>query len=280
MTGQQPQGADLHLHTIFSDGTYTPEDLVAGAERKGLAAIGLTDHDTLDGFERASQAAESAAVEVIPGVEFSCPSQGDREEAHIVGLFLDSNHDELQNSLKKFRENRRRRAIRMVEELNRAGLALRSDDVFGLAGVGNVSRLHVAQAIVAAGHVSSIEAAFREYIRNGARAYVPRERPLGDWTIGLIHRAGGVAILAHPGLTKRDDDIPSLAAQGLDALEAYCPDHDSIMEQHYLDIATHHQLLVSAGSDCHGHNKSRSRLGSIRLDSDHLEALRERASAK
>jgi len=280
MTSQPPHGADLHLHTIFSDGAYTPEDLVAAAHRNRLATIGLTDHDTLDGFERTSRAAEELSLEAIPGVEFSCPSQGDREEAHIVGLFLDPGHDELQDTLKQFRENRRRRAIRMVEELNRMGVALHADDVLKLAGVGNISRLHVAHAIVNAGHVPSIEAAFRRYIRKGAPAYVPRDRPSADWTIALIHRAGGVAVLAHPGLTKRDEDIPRLVSYGLDALEVYCPDHDSNMEQHYLDIAAQHRLLVSAGSDCHGHNKKRSHLGSIRLDRNHVEALRERASGQ
>lgn len=270
-------GADLHLHTIFSDGGWTPEEMVAAARAKGLVAIAVTDHDTLDGFQRAREAAGESGPEVIAGVEFSCPSRnGGVEEAHIVGLFLDTQCKELQEALAGFRRCRRKRAGRIVEKLNRLGVRLTPDEVFDPAGVGNVGRLHVARALVRAGHVNTVEAAFGNWIRVGRPAYVPRERPPAKETIALIHRAAGVAVLAHPGLTDLDEDISALAEQGLDAIEVYCSEHSSEQERHYLQIARHNGLLISGGSDCHGHNKVRNTLGNVRLDMAALEALRDR----
>jgi len=272
--------ADLHLHTIFSDGAYTPEELAALARARRLAVIALTDHDTLDGLDRTRKAAGDDGPEVVPGVEFSAPSRGDgSEEAHIVGLFLDPKCEDLQAALARFRKSRRERALRIVEKLNRAGIPLRADDVFDLAGVGNPGRLHIARALVQGGYAKSVEAAFRKWIRVDRPAYAPRERPPARDTIGLIHRAGGVAVLAHPGLTGVDQDIPALVGMGLDAIEVYCADHTPEQEQRYLGIAQRHGLLVSGGSDCHGHHKDRAHLGKVRLDLEAVEALRRRAGS-
>lgn len=271
-------GADLHLHTVFSDGTYTPETLVATAQAKNLNAIAITDHDTLDGLERV-RAAAGDALEVVPGVEFGTPSRGDtREEAHIVGLFLDPEHDELRQMLSRFRRLRRERAEHIVEKLNRIGVTVRFDDVIRLAGEGNFSRLHVAKALVEAGHISYPSMAFKKWIGAAGPAYVSRERPPADDLIRVIHAAGGLAILAHPGQTKIDPDIPAFVDIGLDGIEVYCPDHSAQQVRHYRDIAAHHRLLVSAGSDCHGHNKDRRTIGTVRLPDTDFAALRERAT--
>jgi len=281
MTRPTREGADLHLHTIFSDGTSTPEELVTGARATGLTVIALTDHDTLDGLDRAHAAAGDEGPEVIGGVEFSCPSRNSGgEEAHLVGLFLDPACAKLQDALARFRRLRRDRAVRMVEKLNRIGVRIRPDDVFNLAGLGNVSRLHIARALVQAGCVRSVDAAFAKWIRVGRPAHVPRDRPAAKATIALIHRAGGVATLAHPGLTNLDEDIPKLVEDGLDAIEVYCTDHTTDQEKHYLETAQRYGLLISGGSDCHGRNKDRSTLGSIRLHADAVAALRERAGRR
>ena len=278
MTPRAPHGADLHLHTLFSDGTCTPEELIADARQVGLAAIALTDHDALAGLERAQRAAGDGGPEVIPGVEFSAPSRADGiEEAHIVGLFLDPGSPALTRALERFRRNRRERAMEIVERLNKLGVPLRTDAVFAQAGEGNVGRLHVARALLEAGHIESIQKAFHRWIRVGRPAYVPRERPPAPETIELIHRAGGIAVMAHPGQTGSDNDLPSLAEAGLDGIEVYCPEHSGAQRQRYLGLAHKHDLLVSGGSDYHGRNKNGNAIGCVRLDLKIVAALRERA---
>jgi len=273
-------GADLHLHTVFSDGAYTPEELVEAARRAGLAAIAITDHDTLAAVERARRAA-ARLPEVIAGVEFGTPDQeGPGEETHIVGLFLDPSSDELQSALARFRALRRERVLRVIEKLNRAGLKLDPEEVLDLAGPGSLGRLHVARALVAAGYARSVGSAFRLWLGPGRPGFVPRHRPSVAETIALIHRAGGVAVLAHPGKTGCDGDIGPMVEAGLDAIEAYCPDHTPDQVRRYLEAARRYGLLIAGGSDCHGRAKETITLGRVRLDLDLVEALRARAGGK
>jgi hypothetical protein len=156
---------------------------------------------------------------------------------------------------------------------------LRPADVLATAGGESISRLHVARALVATGHVGSIAAAFRRWIGNGKPAFVARERPPVAEIIALIHRAGGAAVLAHPGMGVPDDAVAALAGMGLDGIEVFCPYHTWREENHYEEMAKFYDLLISGGSDCHGHNKDQTTLGSIRLAPGHLEALRARAAA-
>jgi len=140
-----------------------------------------------------------------------------------------------------------------------------------------VTRLHLARALVQSGRARSIPMAFRRWLRPGTPAFVPRGGAPAGEIISLIHSAGGLAVMAHPGKTLRDGEIPALAEAGLDALEVYCPDHSASDELRYLQLASRHGLLAGAGSDCHGDQKGRILIGKVRLDEDRLEALRERA---
>jgi len=280
MTTRTPRGADLHTHTVFSDGTCTPEDLVGRAAKAGLKTLAVTDHDTMDALPAARKAAAEAGIELVPGVEFGTPSRPDgAEEAHIVGLFLDAASPPLKKALTQFRKNRRERVVEIVEKLNRLGVVIRADDVFRQTGEDTVGRLHVARALLEAGHVHSIQAAFHKYIRVGRPAYVPRKRPPLGEIIALIHRAGGVAVMAHPGQTDVDGDIPAMVEAGLDGIEVHYPEHSAKQRKHYLGIAKKYGLLVSGGSDFHGGNKANNTLGSVRLSEDLVEALRERAES-
>jgi 3',5'-nucleoside bisphosphate phosphatase len=273
-------GADLHLHTTYSDGAYTPEELVAVAREKRLAAIAVTDHDILDGVAPARSAAGTEGPEVISGVEFGVASEDDRPgELHIVGLFVDTESARLRGELAALRDLRRERVLEMIERLNRCGVTLRPQQVFSLAAGDSVGRLHVARALLEIGHVKNIGAAFHHWLGVGKPAYVPRERPTAVETIDLIHSAGGVAIMAHPGQTQRDDQIAALAAVGLDGLEAFSSDHTAEQVAQYIETTEKLGLLVSGGSDCHGHNKDRIRVGSVRLEESRLEALRRRAQS-
>jgi len=278
LSASRPNGADLHLHTLYSDGAYTPEALVAIAREKQLAAIAVTDHDILDGVAPARLAAGAEGPEVIAGVEFGVASDDDRPgELHIVGLFLNTESPRLRTELARFRDLRRERVLEMIERLNRSGVALRPQQVFSLAAGDSIGRLHVARALVEVGRVKTVGAAFNHWLGIGKPGYVARAEPSVAQTMELIHAAGGVAIMAHPGQTQRDDQIASLAAAGMDGLEAFSPDHTAAQVAGYIETAEALGLLVSGGSDCHGHNKDRVQIGSVRLDESRLEALRRRA---
>jgi hypothetical protein len=279
MTARKPQGADLHLHTVYSDGLYTPETLVAAAREQGLRAIGLTDHDSVEGVEPTRRAVPEAGFEVIAGAEFGVPVSDDSgAEIHLVGLFLDVKSSALEEGLRRNRAQRKQRVMETIARLNRIGVTLRTEEVLALAAPGNVTRLHLARALVQAGRARSIQSAFRRWLRPGAPAFVPRAGAPAAEVISLIHRAGGLAVMAHPGKTLRDGEIPALVEAGLDALEVYCPDHSASEELRYLRLAAQHRLLAAAGSDCHGDPDSRILLGKVRLDEERFEALRQRAA--
>jgi len=279
MIVRKPHGADLHLHTVYSDGIYTPETLVAAAREHDLRAIALTDHDSVDGVEPTRRAARDSGLEVIAGAEFGVPvlDEGD-EEIHLVGLFLDLESSALQEGLRRNRAQRKQRVMEMIEKLNRIGVTVRAEEVLRLSPPGNVTRLHLARALIQAGRVRSVRTAFKRWLRPGGAAFVPRAGAPAAETIALIHRAGGLAVMAHPGKTLRDAEIPALAEAGLDALEVYCPDHSASDELRYLKLAAQHGLLAGAGSDCHGDRNGRILIGKVRLDEDQVEALRARAA--
>jgi 3',5'-nucleoside bisphosphate phosphatase len=281
MTARKPYGADLHLHSVYSDGVYTPETLVAAACGHDLRTIALTDHDSVDGVEPTRRAARDAGLEVIAGAEFGVPVANDGdEEIHLVGLFLDIESPALLEGLRHNRTQRKQRVMEMIEKLNRIGVTVRTEEVLCLAAPGNVTRLHLARALVKAGRVRSVGAAFKRWLRPGGPAFVSRAGAPAAETIALIHRAGGLAIMAHPGKTLRDGEVPALAKAGLDAIEVYCPDHSAAQELHYLKLAAQYGLLAGAGSDCHGDPNGRILIGKVRLDEDKLEALRARAGRK
>ena len=281
MTARKPHGADLHLHTVYSDGAYTPETLVAAALEQDLRTIALTDHDSVEGVAPTRLAAREAGLEVVAGAEFGVPaSDGDTEEIHLVGLFLNVESSALREALRRNREQRKQRVMEMIEKLNRIGVTVRTEEVLGLSAPGNVTRLHLARALVQAGRVRSVQAAFKRWLRPGTPAFVPRAGAPAAETIALIHRAGGLAVMAHPGKTRRDGEIPALAEAGLDAIEVYCPDHSASEELRYLQLAAQHGLLAAAGSDCHGDRDGRILIGKVRLDADRFEALRARAERK
>lgn len=273
-------GADLHLHTSHSDGTFSPEELVALARKERLQVIALTDHDSMEGVLRARRAAGPDGVEVVAGVEFGTPADDGRfPETHVVGLFLDPSCDELCASLKTWRALRRERVLRMVGKLNQCGVAVQADDVFAVVGTGSPSRLHVARAMAENGCVRTIGAAFRHWIGLGGPAYIPRQSPPAPDLVRLIHRAGGVAVLAHPAINVKDEEIPMFVEAGIDGIEAYCTYHTPADVERYEKLAERLGLLVSGGSDCHGANKTGCTLGSVRLDLTRTEMLRERAMA-
>jgi predicted metal-dependent phosphoesterase TrpH len=265
--------ADLHLHTNFSDGTYTPEELAGHAHRCGLKAIALTDHDTMEGCARTAAACAGLGVEFIPGTELTCEHEG--HELHLLGYYLDSENPRLAAELTKFQAVRQGRISEMVAHLNELKIPIQAEAVFALANCRSPGRPHVARALVAGGWCSNLDEAFERFLKKGRPAWVPKFKISAMDAVELIHQAGGLAVMAHPGLNHHDELIAILVAAGMDGLECFHSKHSTSATQRYLEIADRHRLLVTGGSDCHGMSKGRPLIGSIKIPYECVERLRQ-----
>jgi len=264
---------DLHTHTTFSDGLLTPEALVARAIERQLAAIAITDHDSVDGFARA-RACCGPTLEVIPGIEVSTAMSG--MDLHILGFFVDTEDATLRERLKGFRAERFERAMQIVERLRQLGAPLEREAVLALAGPGVVGRPHVAEALVRAGHVEDFDTAFRRYLGLQGQAFVPRPAFRPEEAIALIHGAGGLSVLAHPGASMPDSVIHHLASEGLRGIEVWHPQHGASTVRRYRALAAKLGLLESGGSDFHGPGRSLD-LGDIAVPASVLNPLKQAA---
>jgi hypothetical protein len=266
--------ADLHLHTNFSDGTYTPEELASEARRCALRAVALTDHDTMEGCPRMAAACREAGIEFLPASELT--AEWDDIELHLIGYFLDADNERLRKELARFQEVRQQRISEMAGRLNKLGVPLPAESVFALANCRSPGRPHVARALVQGGFCRSLDEAFERFLRKGKPAWVPKFKISAVAAIGLIHHAGGLAVMAHPGLNKTDDVIPHLVEAGLDGLECFHTKHSTAMTAHYLELAEQHGLAVTGGSDCHGLSKGQPLIGTIKVPYNLVQHLRDR----
>lgn len=264
--------ADLHLHSHFSDGTWTPEALAAEARRLGLGALALTDHDTVEGCARAAAACALHGLEFVPGTELTAEHAG--QEVHVLGYFLDITHPDLLRELTRFQRARQERIREMVARLNHRGVGLQPEAVFALANCRSPGRPHVARALVQHGYCGSLEEAFERFLKKHRPAWVPKCKVSARQAIELIHAAGGLAVMAHPGLNRCDALIPALVEVGLDGLECWHTKHSESQVAHYLELARRHGLLVTGGSDCHGTSKGQPTLGTVRLAWEHYQRLK------
>jgi 3',5'-nucleoside bisphosphate phosphatase len=262
--------ADLHLHTNFSDGTYTPENLA----NEAIKAVALTDHDTVEGCARMAAACQTLGIEFIPASELT--AELNDFEIHLLGYFLDTQNPTLLTELAKFQEVRQQRIREMVERINRHGIPLREETVFTLANCRSPGRPHVARAMVQEGFCGSLDEAFERFLKKGKPAWVPKFKMSARDAIELIHQAGGLAVLAHPALNRNDDLIPPLVEMGLDGLECFHTKHSPAASQNYLQIAARHHLLVTGGSDCHGLSKGKPLIGTVKLPYERVELLKNR----
>lgn len=277
---ENSQKIDLHTHTRFSDGTFSPAESVHLALERGLTALSISDHDSTEGLPEAFAAAKGTGLEVVPGVEFSAIH--DHGGVHVLTYWPDVANQQFQAELRRLREDRYRRGERMVRKLQDAGYPILFERVREIASGKNIGRPHIAQALVEAGVVAEIKDAFSDQlIGNGGRAYVEKHalRPVD--AISLMKRAGGLAVLAHPvhwrdGLPVPDWLIEEMVENGLDGIEAAHPDHDPETEARYREMAKRFGLAATGSSDCHGTRYDPIRMGSVTTDPDEFARLKAR----
>jgi hypothetical protein len=241
--------ADLHTHSNASDGALTPAELVEEAQWKGLSCIALTDHDTMRGVDAAIAAGATAGIEVLGGVELSC-EYGDRE-VHVLGYRLDR-PAEVEAACQEVRAHRKHRMREMVEKAAGLGLDVTYEEVAALSEGGSVGRPHLARLLVEKRYVGSMTEAFARYLGDDGAAYVPKKRLTVRQGIDLIHAAGGLAVIAHPGIAGVEDVLEDLLKLGSDGIEVRYSMHSPTQEQRFSQMAASRKLLTTGGSDYHG----------------------------
>lgn len=270
-------GFDMHIHTTASDGTLTVKEIITAAMEIGLEGIAITDHDTIDGLEEAEQLGKRLKFPVIPGIELS--TESDEKEIHILGFFIDYHLSWVKDKLAVLQQARVKRILKMVDKLKKLRYDVYEDEIFQCAGESSVGRPHIALVLQRKGYISSVQDAFEHLIGKGCPAYVPRFKLTPCEAISFICDAGGVPVIAHPGLSRCDELILPLCDYGLKGIEVFHPDHNMYDELRYLKMAKENKLIVTGGSDFHGFKGSMDKiLGSKSVSSkiwDELIALKK-----
>ena len=278
---------DFHIHTTYSDGTDTPSEIVRCAEKIGLGAIAITDHDTVEGVDAAIEEGKRFDIEVLPGVEIS--SGGESEDIHILGYLLDHKNRTLNKKLQEMKNQRSDRVPKMLAKLKEHGMEIPLELVKSIAGNGVISRQHIGEAMCKKGYISSKQEAFSKYIGRGRSCYVPRAKMLEGETISLIRSAGGIPVIAHPALIKDIENlakyIVKLKEQGLMGVEIWYP-YDKVQNRIRSDfpgkekffkwlqqIVQKENLLCTGGSDYEGKNKP-VKLGEVSIPYTYVERLK------
>lgn len=268
--------ADLHVHTQASDGEYSPEEVVRQAREAGLAAMGISDHDSVGGIEEALQAGEKFGVEVIPGIELS--SELGTREIHMLGYLIDWRNRKFRVILNIIQDVRKWRAQKMVEKLQGLGLDITYDEVLEEAGdAKSICRPHIARVMLKHGHVEEFQDAFDRYLRNDGPAYVKRYEMSPSDAIQTIRGVGGIPVLAHPVFAQADEMLPAYIELGLRGLEAYHIKHDEETSKHYEGLARRYELLITGGTDAHGPDDP---VGTVRVPYELVERLKAAHEAR
>lgn len=269
-----PKFADLHIHTHYSDSSLSPAEVVDEALRNGLSCVGIADHDTLEGIDPVKKAAAGTALEVIDGIELS--SESGNQEVHILGYLFNAQSDFFHSQLVKMQKARVERMKLMIEKLSKAGVDnISLEEVSSLTESDAVGRMHLAVVLQRKGWVRTTQEAFERYLAEGARAYVKKFEQTPQEAIKLIRDAGGVAVLAHPMVTQRDEIIPSLVKAGLQGIEAFYPNCSPLVIEYYVNLAKKHHLVLTGGSDSHGAGKLNTFIGKMRIPYELVDDLKK-----
>lgn len=269
---------DFHVHTNCSDGLLSPDEVVRKAKEIGLAAIGIADHDSVDGIEEAIKTGNEIDIEVVPAVELSCLYNNN--DIHVLGYYIDYKNPELLSFLESVQKKRLERAYKIVGKLSEQGINIDVERVLELSSGASVGRPHIAQALLEQGYVSSFNEAFWKFIGYHCPAYVPKMEINPQEGINLIKKFAGISILAHPGSYHKDDIVYALIAAGVEGIEVWHPEHSENSAEHYLEISQKNGLLITGGSDCHGGRKGKIFMGEIRVPYHYLSELKQKRFEK
>ncbi|AGB42242.1 putative metal-dependent phosphoesterase, PHP family [Halobacteroides halobius DSM 5150] len=266
---------DLHTHTIASDGSFTPQELVKAAVEQGLAAVAITDHDSLAGVQPALEIGKELEIEVVPGIELTTYYQGQRID--ILGYYIDLDSPQLNEVLDKLQRAREVRAKQILAKLANLDVELDFKRLKKIAGDTGVGRPHIARLMVEDEYVTDMQTAFDDYLEDGGPAYVPKYQLTPSEAVKLLKQAGGIPVLAHPGvIDNRELVIELLEQEDFAGIEAYYSQHNQAETDYYLQLATEYDLLVTGGSDCHGPaNEDKYLLGRVDVPYKLLEQLKK-----
>ena len=268
------QYADLHIHTYYSDGTSSPEEVVQEAIWKGLSCISITDHDVVDAIKPAMKAAQTHGLEVVPGIELS--SEIDGKDIHILGYFFNYTGSVLTEKLESIQQARVERMKKMIEKLHGMGMTgITLEEVCSLTRSRSVGRPHLARVMLEKKYISSIKEAFDKYIGEGRSAYYTKYNQTPFEAIDLIKKSGGLAVMAHPMLTQKDELIKKFKEAGLDGLEVYYPNCSGEVTRFYENLAKKYDLLMTGGSDAHGSVKSYTHVGKMAIPYELVEKMQQ-----
>ena len=268
---------DLHIHTNYSDGTFTPSEAVEYAKKVKLTAISITDHDSIDGIDEALEASLKTGLEVIPGIELSS-EVGDqsKSEMHILGYHINYKSEDLKSVLDVFKKSRFKRALEILAKLKNRGIDIKDQSFIEDAQHKAIGRLHFAKALIEEGYVGSISEAFQKYLSQNKPAYVPKHAMSALEAIKFIRQAGGVPVMAHPYYTHYNDKamLQTLVDGGLMGIEAWHIKHPENAVKKFLSLAEEFDLIATGGSDCHGPYKSEAPImGSVKIPYSVVEKL-------
>lgn len=273
---------DLHVHSSYSDGVHSPAGLVEIADDRDVIVLSIADHDCVDGVQEAIEAARGRGIEVVSGVELSSEYQG--RDLHILGYGFDPADTELREMLRRFRETREKRGLKIVENLQEMGVELDPGDMLAKSKNGSLGRPHIAELLVEKGYVNNHSEAFARYLGEHSPAYVKKHKLTPQQAIGYIRTAGGLAFIAHPAnFLEEEPDIHELISYGFDGIEAIHPNHSDSDVTRLTTIADKYGLLMSGGTDFHGFSGKNIPVGSLdipmELWSTLKTALEKRRSA-
>lgn len=264
---------DLHIHTIFSDGTLSPEEVVRIAHKQGLSAIAIADHDEISGFSPAYEIGKELGVNVIPAAEVSAKKEG--KSIHILGYFIEPAHPELIAFIQSMRQARLIRAEKIVHKLHEHNISIEVSDIEKRAGVGVICRPHIAEVLVNKRFVSNLREAFTKYIGWDRPCYVPKTNIPTKSVIDLIRKVGGIPVLAHPSSSGADKWLREFVDEGIMGIEVWYPGHSESDIARYLEIANEYNLVPTGGSDSHGTRDKFPAIGEFCVPYEVLEGLIE-----
>lgn len=265
---------DLHIHTTYSDGTLTPDQVISTAKNSGLSAIAFTDHDCVNALDNYHQ---TDGLEVIHGVELSAREYS--KSVHVLGYFINHKNDELQSFLEKLRKARIIRGEKMVKKLNDYGLEISMKEVKEKVKGDIVGRPHIARVLLEKGIINELSEAFSFYIGDNKPCYVPKPNIPVRKAVRIIKNSGGIPVLAHPIYLGDDDLVFKFIDDGIEGLEVWYPSHRPEDVKRYLKIADDNNLAVTGGSDSHGDLKPYQNIGEFKVDYAVLENLKSRYAA-